>query len=282
MSKIFNHIFGGLLCFLLICSFSLLSSAQKTTIQRDDFKKLAGSFDEISAMRLPNPASLGTRSKSTMFPINSGDSIQSIEIPVDSTDNFKLMILSPNGKSLNLKVALPNGDFFDLRSEGFARQIKQTDTSYGLDGNQFPAEVFSFELLKQGVLRVQIEKPKNLSTSSETIGYLVASSDSPYRLYSYLDTLQTIVGREIGIFSAIFNNKENQESGQPDYLAGNIRDSRVSIQTPTGEMFEFPMFDNGNGAFLSKFVPKVAGRYTAQVFSKGIATITATSPPIRF
>ena len=271
MSKNFKQICGFVSLCLLICSFTLIISAQKikNVPRTSDFKNLAGTIEEIPSMRLPNPATLGTRSKAAMFPINSRENLQEIEIPVDSTENFRLMLLSPNGKSLNLRVALPNGSFFDLRSEGFARQVKQTDTTYGLDGNQFPAEVFSFDSLKQGVLRVQIETPKNLSAAGETIGYLVASSDSPYRLYSYINTLQTTVGREIGIVSSIFNRKESGDDGQPASLVGNIRESRVSIHTPNGETLDFPMADRGNGEFQTNFVPRAAGRYSVQIFSKG-------------
>jgi hypothetical protein len=272
MSKNFKQKARSFLLFcLLICSFSLIISAQKikNNVPLNDFKNLAGTIEEIPSMRLPNPATLGTRSKAAMFPISSRNNFQEIEIPVDSTENFRLMLLSPNGKSLNLSVALPNDDFFDLRSEGFARQVKQTDTTYGLDGNQFPAEVFSFDSLKTGVLRVQIELPKNLLTTGETIGYLVASSDSPYRLYSYINTLQTTVGREIGIVSSIFNRKENGDDGQPAPIVGNIRESRALIHTPSGETLEFPMADRGNGEFQTNFVPGIAGRYSVQIFSKG-------------
>jgi hypothetical protein len=256
---------------LMLCILSFAVSAQKINVSRADFKSLAGTVEEIPAMRLPGPETLGTRSKSAMFPILAGADPQEIEIPVDSTENFRLMILSPGGKSLNLRVALPKEDFFDLRSEGFARMVRQTDTTYGLDGNQFPAEVFSFDTLKTGVVRVQIEKPKNLVASGDVIGYLVASSDSPYRLYSYIDTLQTTVGREIGVVSTLFNYKENSEDGRPSPLAGNIREARVVVTAPNGERLEFAMSDNGSGEFISKFTPAIAGRYTAQVFSKGAA-----------
>jgi hypothetical protein len=269
MSKNFKTIVNSLLCFLLICSFALIISAQKSkiTLPNNDFKNLAGSSEEIPAMRLPNPSTLGTRSKSAMFPINSSENLQEIEIPVDSSENFKLMLLSPNGKSLNLKIALPNEEFSDLR--GFSRQIKETETTYGLDGNQFPAEVFTFQSIKSGVLRVQIEKPKDLVSTNETIGFLVASSDSPYRLYSYINTFQTTVGHEIGIVASMFNRKNNDETSQPDSLIGNIRDARVSIHTPNGETIELPMNDSGNGQYQTNFVPQIAGQYTAQVFSKG-------------
>jgi hypothetical protein len=270
MSKRFKQAGGILSLCLLICTLSPAAAAQKlSSAARSDFKNLAGSVEEINAMRLPDPAALGTRSKAAMYRINSGENLQEIEIPVDSADNFKLMLLSPNGKSLSFRAAMPRGDFFDLRSEGFARQVKQSDTTYGLDGNQFPAEVFSFENLNPGLLRVQIEMPKNLFTADETIGYLVASSDSPYRLYSYLDTLQTSVGREIGIVSMLFNFKESSEDALPVSLAGRIRESRVLITAPNGETLEFPMTDGGRGEFQTKFVPRTAGRYTAQIFSNG-------------
>lgn len=270
MSNNFRKYIRILPVFLLIFLFSLIISAQKIrSVPQNDFKNLAGTVEEIPSMRLPNPATLGTRSKSAMFPIDSRADLQEIEIPVDSTENFRLMILSPNGKSLNLRVALPKEDFFDLRTEGFARMVRQTDTTYGLDGNRFPAEVFSFDSLKTGVVRVQVEKPKGLVTSGEIIGYLVASSDSPYRLYSYINTLRTSVGREIGIVSTLFNQKENSEDGQPASLAGNIREARVSITAPNGETFDFPMTGGENGEFQTKFVPGVAGRFTAQIISKG-------------
>ncbi len=271
MSKNFKPFFGSLLCFLLICSFALVISAQKLKpfISNNDFKNLAGESDEIPAMRLPSPATLGTRSKSVMFPINSRENLQEIEIPVDSIENFKLMLLSPNAKSLNLKIALPNNDFFDVNDAVFARQVTKTETTYGLDGNQFPAVVFTIESIKSGVLRVQIEKPKDFISNNENIGFLVASSDSPYRLYSYINTYQTTVGREIGFVAAMFNRKNNDESGQPDSLIGNIRDARISIHTPDGKTLELPMNDGGNGQFLANFNPQIAGRYTAQVSTQG-------------
>lgn len=270
MSKSFRKYSGVAPLCLLLCLFSLIVSAQKiSSVSRADFKNLAGTIEEIPLMRMPEPSALGTRSKSAMFPITAGTDLQEIEIPVDSTENFRLMILAPGGKSLNLRVALPREDFFDVRSEGFARQVRTTDTTYGLDGNQFPAEVFSFDSLKTGIVRVQIEKPKNLVTTGEIIGYLVASSDTPYRLYSYINTLQTTVGSEIGIVSALFNQKANGEEGMPETLLGNIRESRVLITAPNGERLEFPMTDSDSGEFISKFTPRIAGRYTAQIISKG-------------
>ncbi|MEP6901442.1 MAG: hypothetical protein ABJA66_06805, partial [Actinomycetota bacterium] len=271
MSKKFKQTFSSLLLYLLICSFALIVAAQKTkmTVERNDFKNLAGSAEEVAAMRLPNPATFGTRSKAAMIPIKSGENLQEIEIPVDSPDNFKLMLLTPNGKNLNLKVALPNEDFFDLRGDGFARRIEETETTYGLDGNQFPSEVFTFASIRQGILRVQIEQPKDTISSGETIGYLVASSESPFRLYSFINTYQTTIGREVGIIASLFDRKSNVEEGQPNSLIGNIRDSRVLLQTPKGENIELSMTERENGEFQANFVPQTAGRYKVQIISKG-------------
>jgi len=271
MSQNFNkHLWLMSLC-LMIAGFSTIVSGQKPgNPTRADFKNLAGTVEEIPAMRLPLPAALGTRSKAAMFPITTRDAVQQIEIPVDSVENFKLMLLSPQGKSLNLRVALPKDDFFDLRNEGLARLVRQTDTTYGLDGNQFPAEVFSFENLKQGVVRVRVEMPKNLSTNGGIIGYLVASSDSPYRIYSYIDTLETNVGREIGIVTSLFDHTANSEDGQPAALAGNLREARVTLTAPDGETSELTMTGDGDGEFVAKFTPRTGGRYTAQILSKGV------------
>lgn len=273
MSEKFKQAGGLASLFLLIFySLSLTTAAQKinTAPGRNDFKNLAGSVEEIPSMRLPDPATLGTRSKSVMFPISSRESLQEIEIPVDSTENFKLMLLSPSGKSLNLQAALPKTDFFDLRGEGFARQVRRTDTTYGLDGNQFPAEVFSFDSLKPGIIRVQIEKPKNLFVAGETIGYLVASSDSPYRLYSYIDTLETSIGREIGIVSSLFNQNESSEDQPPAAFAGRILEARVLITAPNGERREIFVVERENAMLRTKFSPTTAGRYTAQIFTRGL------------
>lgn len=269
MRKFFKGSGGAWSLFLLFFVFASVAAGQKinNANRAGEFKNLAGPVEEIPAMRLPSAATLGTRSKSAMIPIRSGDNVQQIEIPVDSPENFKLMLLAPAGKTLNLRAAQTGEDFFDLRAAGFSRQVNREETTYGLDGNQFPAEVFSFEKIKTGILRVEIETPKGL-TAGETIGYLVASSDSPYRLYSYIDTLQTTVGREIGIVSALFNLKENSDEGQPDSLAGVINDSRVVIGAPNGETFELTMNQDG-GEFISKFTPRVAGRYTAQIFASG-------------
>ena len=271
MTKKFKQAGVGLSLFLLIFySLTLSAIAQKiyNAPRANEFKNLAGTIEEIPARRLPNPSALGTRSKAAMFPISQRENLQEIEIPIDSTENFKLMLLSPHGKSLNLRAALPKTDFFDLRAEGFARQVRQTETTYGLDGSQFPAEVFTFDSIKPGTLRVRIETPKNLLTIGETIGYLVASSDSPYRLYSYIDTLQTSVGREIGLVTSLFNQNESSDEGQPAALAPGIREAIVRITAPNGETLEISMNDE-NGLFRTKFIPETAGRYTAQIFSKG-------------
>lgn len=272
MSKLFKPAFCAALCGLLFLSLTPFVAGQqiKTDISpAADFKNLAGSADEIASMRLPEPAALGTRSKSAMYPLNSSENLQEIEIPVDSSENFKLMLLSPHGKTLNLRIALPSEGFFDLRTEGAARRIRQTDSTYGLDGNQFPAEVFDFEFPKTGVLRVRIEKPKDLLTGGANLGYLVAAADSPYRLYSYVDTLRTAVGRQIGVVSSIFNDRQNRPDGRPDPLSGAVREARVSVLTPTGQTLEFRMDESVGGEFRSSFVPDRPGRYSVQIAAQG-------------
>ncbi len=262
--------FNLFLCFLLVISAIFSASAQKTKPvgSTNQFKQLAGSAEEISAMRLPAAETTGVNSKTAMIPIYAGDSGRTIEIPVDSPENFKLMLLAPNSGDWQINAALPSQNFVNLRSK--SENLERVSTSYGLDGNAYPAEVFKFDAVKAGTLRVQIGLPRNLKDSGKAIGYLVASGDSRYRLYSYVDTYETLVGREIGIVTSLFDNLTITEKGVQTALVGNVRESNVRIISSKGEIIDLPMTDLGDGNFRGNFVPTEGGQYTAQITVRGI------------
>ena len=91
-------------CLLLSVCFATLAVAQKIGLSTSDFKQLAGTAEEIPAMRLPNPADLGTNSKTAMIRVSSDRKIQNIEIPVETAGDFKIMLLASN--SANWKINL--------------------------------------------------------------------------------------------------------------------------------------------------------------------------------
>jgi len=259
--------FYFLLCLLILPI--VPAAAQKRTVNSNQYKQLGGAAEEISAMRLPNPSDAGIRSKAAMIPIYAGDDLREIEIPIDNAKEFKLMLLAPNASGWKIEAALPDEDFVNLRDGVFSRNVERTRTDFGVDGNQFPAEVFRFNAAREGVLRVKIDLPDSPATSEKPIGYLVASSESLYRLYSYIDTFETLAGREIGFVASVFDKKSNGETGAPNSLIGSIRRSTVSIQTPKGEIVNLEMSDRGDGNLRAAFVPQTAGKYFAQITSAG-------------
>jgi hypothetical protein len=204
-----------------------------------------------------------------MIPIYEGDDLREIQIPVDNPKEFKLMLLAPNAAGWKIEAALPNEDFFNLRDRSLLQDVERTQTNFGMDGNQFPAEVFRLGAAREGVLRVKIDLPDSAAMTGKPLGYLVASSESMYRLYSYIDTFETLVGREIGIGASLFDKKSNAETGAPNSLIGSIRRSNVSIQTPKGEIVNLEMSDNGNGNLRAAFVPQTAGKYFVQITTEG-------------
>ncbi len=265
-----KFIFQMMVLCLLILSAATLGFGQKTRgAVSNDFKQLAGAGDEIYDMRLPNPAENGLRSKAAMLPIKYGN--QTLEIPVESAENFRVMILAKNSQNLEIKAVLPSGEAFNPRSENALAE--REETTYGLGDENFPAEVFSFRNVPVGILRLEITAPKTSLNADETIGYAVASSDSPYRLYSYINTLQTVKNRNIGIVSSLFDGDAKTETA----LSGTISRSEIEIRTPSGKVVKATMFDDGNhsdqiagdGMFGGDFVPREAGKHTAQITTRG-------------
>ncbi len=82
-----------LIFLLLSACFVTIAAAQKNDLTDADFKQLAGAAEEISQMRLPNPADLGLKSKTAMLPILANRIVQKFEIPIENADDFKLMFL---------------------------------------------------------------------------------------------------------------------------------------------------------------------------------------------
>ncbi len=251
--------------FLLSICFINAASAQKNNLTSRDFKQLAGPAEEISVMRLPNPADSGLKSKTAMLPIVAGQTIQKFEIPIENVADFKLMLIAENSSDWQIKLALPNDNFINLRQDAVSKNIERAESSYGLGDEQFPAEVFTFKHISSGVLRVEI------NNQTQTTGFLIVSSESPYQLYSYVNTLETVRGQSINLAASLFD--DNNEAN----FAGNIREASARIETPNGETIKTQMFDDGNhndkiagdGVFGGAFVPNQTGKFVAQISVKG-------------
>ncbi len=256
------------LVFLLFTAcFLTAATAQKTNLTRSDFKQLAGADDEIPQMRLPNPADLGLKSKTAMLPISAATrGVQRFEIPIETDGDFRLMLLAPTSEKWAVRIALPGSEnLINLRG-AISPNIELAKDFYGLGDERFPAEVFILKGATTGIARVEIN-----TNRTNVGGYLVAASESALRLYSYVDTLETVRGKQIGLVASLLDN-ENKAA-----FAGRISEAFIKIEMPSGEIIQRRMFDDGNhndalagdGIFGGSFVPAETGRFHAQVVVRG-------------
>ncbi len=99
----------------------------------------------------------------------------------------------------------------------------------------------------------------------------MVTDDSPYRLYSYVDTLQTLVGRNIGVFANVFDNSENSELVDRTSTEGFIRSVEGEIRNPNGTIQKLTFSSDDNGLFGGRFVPQTAGQYQIHLRVRGVS-----------
>ncbi len=233
---------------------------------QSSFKNLAGSANEMDSMRVPDSSTLGIKSKAAMLPIRFKDGKAAFDIPVETTENLRLTLLAPN--SAGWEITTSNGVNKDINLRNNPEFVERRDGEIGMDGVKFPAEVFSFNYVKNGNWRVEISAGKDANLrDSGTVGYLVVSNDSPYQLYSYIDTHQTLVGRSIGVFTRVFDNAAGTNSA----IEGEIRSIEGEIRTPNSTTQKLNFNGNSNGLFGGSFVPRETGQYLIQITVRGVS-----------
>jgi hypothetical protein len=233
---------------------------------QNSFKNLNGSADEMDSMRVPDSRTLGVKSKAAMLPIIFKDGKTAFDFPVESTENLRLTLLAPNSVGWEIKASNDVNKDINLRNN--PEFVERRDGEVGMDGVKFPAEVFSFNYVKNGNWRVEIFTGKGANLrNSGTVGYLVVSNDSPYQLYSYVDTHQTLVGRNIGIFTSVFDNS----AGTNSEIEGAVRSIEGEIRTPNGSTQKLNFSGNVEGIFGGNFVPREAGQYLVQITVRGVS-----------
>lgn len=240
----------------LICA--LAANAQ-------EFKNLGGGADETAAMRLPDAATLGTSSKSAVLPLKNRAG-ETIEIPVDDAENFRLVLIAPESENLRVSLALPGEEFFDARGgDELTRRGATRETSqYGFDGAQYAAQVFSFDKIATGVLRVRLDAATAKSARGETAAFAIVSSDSPLRLRAHLDDLQIARNRPINFVAALETAGETAKTS-----LASLREATLLITAPDNRTTEIEFARNGENEFAAQFMPKIAGLHRAQIVARG-------------
>ena len=237
---------------------------------QNSFKNLAGSAEEMNSMRLPDVKTLGVKSKAAMLPIRFQDRKAVFDIPVEPTANLRFSLLAPKSADWQINASNEGNKNLDLRNN--PELVEHQNGEIGLDGVKFPAEVFSFNGVKAGNWQIRISAPDNSNLrDGATVGYLVVSDDSPYQLYTYIDTNQTLVGKNIGIFTSVFDNSSERNSTTPASIEGVVKSIEGEIRLPNGETQKLSFKGDENGNFGGNFVPPTAGQYAVQITVRGVS-----------
>lgn len=256
---------------LLIVSLILAISLAAIAQEPNNFKNLAGPAAEMDAMHLPDARDLGVRSKAAMLPVRFRDGRATFEIPIETTENLRLTLLAPNSGGWKITATNDANKNLDLRTN--PELVERRDGEVGLDGVKFPAEVFSFDNAKAGVWKIEITAGKSASLrDAETAGYLVVSNDSPYQLYSYIDTNQTLVGRDIGIYTGVFDYSSDPDAARiPSVIGGVVSKIAGEITGPDGQTQKMRFDEAENDFYRGVFTPRAAGQYRVQITVSGTA-----------
>ena len=251
---------------LLLVVFVFALPLLALAVQPEFFKNLAGPAEEMDALRLPAPETLGTRSGSAMLPVRFRQGRWTIDLPIEAAVQLKLTLLAPNSQAWQITASDSGGRQINLRENVSLLDYRSSEV--GLDGVKYPAEVFDFNDTRAGTWHIEISAPKTDFREGETAGYLVISNNSPYQLYTYLDSFQTLVGRRIGIVTSIFDSsaKSISNTGRASSV---VETAEAELRLPGGATQKFALSSADGGALAGSFVPQIAGQYTAQITVRG-------------
>lgn len=234
-------------------------------------KHLAGPAEEIELMQKASPESAAIVSKHAMIAIDmkqsqSGQYNWHKNILLDG-ENPKVLLLTPDRGSLNFDI---KGHSIEKSGVTGPVEYFSRETSFGMGNDQYPAIQYDLENLKSGRYEVAI------SAESNEPGFLMISSDSPYRLKSYVSSQGQLVGDVININALAFSDESEFSVVKSDLQL--INSSYMRVTAPDGSEHEASMFDDGvafdksamDGEFNGQFMATQAGLYQVQVISQGI------------
>lgn len=240
-------------------------------------KQLAGPAEEIELMQKAAPESSAVISKHAMIEVNmnrntNGQFEWQKSLLIDG-ENPKILLFTADNNQLKLNIKSQN---FDKKGEAIAVDYFSKETSFGMGGEQFPATQFDLQNLKSGRYDVAVKSGKGQT------GYLMVSSDSPYRLKSFVSTPGQLVGDVINVNASAFTTDQEFTMVKSDLQL--INSSYMRITSPDGHVEETSMFDDGStfdkaaldGEFNGQFRAEQPGMYQVQVVSQGI---TPTGKP---
>ncbi len=234
-------------------------------------KHLAGPAEEIELMQKASPESAAIVSKHAMIAIDmklnkSGQYQWQKNLLIDG-ENPKALLFAADKDNWQLEI---KGQTAEKNNGYQAIEYFSRETKLGMGDEQFPATQFDIQNLNSGRYEIGISAKQNAN------GYLMISSDSPYRLKSFISTPGQLVGDVINVNAFAFSDETEFSMVRSDLQL--INSSYMRITSPDGMIDETTMFDDGaafdktalDGEFNGQFKAEQAGLYQVQVISQGI------------
>lgn len=251
-----------------------LASTGVMAVEAPIAKHLAGPADEIELMQKASPESTAIISKHAMIAFDleqqsTGEYIWQKNILIDG-DNPKILLFGADKSNWQMSI---KDDSIDKSGTDRSLAHFSSETTFGMGAQKYPATKYELNNLKSGRYEFGI------NAASKANGYLLVSSDSPYRLKSFVSTTGQLVGDVININAMAFTDDKEFTVVKNDLQL--INSSYLRITSPDGSVLERNMFDDGisfdksasDGEFNGQFVAEQAGLYRVQVISQGITPV---------
>lgn len=256
-----------LICAAVVLVLANYAQAQEAMIA----KQLAGAPEEFTVMQPADPVTTAIRSKSALVPVTTalgadGNYHWRANLAIDS-GRARVLLLKPSDTDwqMSLGSASRGGEALS-RAETIASV--HTQTTFGMQSAQVPAELFAFETLSKG--KVAFDISSNDSQASN--GFLLLEGDSNTLLISYQTASNQRLNQPVAITAALQNFADRAGSAK-------ISSAVLNVTAPSGAQSQVAFFDDGkhgdgvasDGLFGATFVPNELGDYKAQARVEGSA-----------
>ncbi|MDJ0839213.1 MAG: conditioned medium factor [Acidobacteriota bacterium] len=255
---------------LLPLAFSMIVTAQ----ERLETKQLAGPAEEIQTgvMAQTDPSLSAIHSKSALIPVDMrvnkrGDWSWRGDLTFDGT-RARVMVFS-GGDTWNMELLAPNAKRAVPAAE-LVTEFRQT--TLGMGSEAYQGDLYVFDEIPAGEWQLSLKSFAPLNRK----GYVLVSTDSPYRLMSYQQNRDQLVGNAISFVSYGF--EKSREEGAAVVNAGIVTESWLRVTNPDGDVQYYTMYDDGmhnddlagDGIFGGSFPAELVGNYNAQVIARGV------------
>ena len=233
-------------------------SAQSLDLQA---KQLAGPPEEFQMMQPADVEANAVSSKAALIPVSFSTSKKSNSwrqsIPMDEV-NARVLLLKSSSSNWEFNFG-EQGKSAPERAS--TRASVHTQTTFGMQDAQVPAELFAFENLKATNYSVEI----NSNDGAE--GFILIEGDEATQLVSYPMDRQFALGQPVTILARLQNLDARAE----------ITNASLNVTSPSGERSSTGLFDDGqhndgaagDGLFGASFSALEVGDYRAQVLANG-------------